>query len=169
MEFLKALGVDFRLLLIQAAGFLILLYILRKYLFDTILAMIKARREEVQETYDKSEEYHKEAANLKAEYQRKVTEAEEEAEEKLTAAVKEAKALGEELVEKSRQEAEAIKLKANETLELERKKAATEIRDQVVNLSMLAAQRIVGQSVDKQKAGELVDEFITDVEGLSDR
>lgn len=166
MEFLKALGVDFRLLLIQAAGFLILLYILRKYLFDKILTIIKARREEVQETYKKSEQYHTEAANLKAEYQRKVTEAEEEAEKKLTAAVKEAKALSTEMIEKSRQEAEAIKLKAKETLELERKKAAAEIRNQVVDLSTLAAYKLIEQSMSKEKAEQLVDDFIKDVEGL---
>lgn len=166
MEFLKALGVDIRLLVIQAVGFLILLYILRKYLFDKILAMIRARREEIQETYDKSEQYHKEAANLKAEYEKKVTEAEEEAEKKLTTAVKEAKALSADIIEKSRQEAEAIKLKASETLELERKKAAAEIRDQVVNLSILATSKLIEQSMSKDKAEQLVDEFIKDVEGL---
>lgn len=166
MEFLRALGVDLRLLVIQAVGFLILLYILRKYLFDKILAMIKARREEIQETYDKSERYHKEAADLKAKYERKVAEAEDEAEKKLTAAVKEAKALSTDIIEKSRQEAEAIKLKARETLELERKKAVAEIRDQVVNLSILATSRLIEQSMSRDKAEQLVDEFIKDVEGL---
>lgn len=166
MEFLKALGVDFRLLLIQAAGFLILLYILRKYLFDKVLAAIQARREEVQETYKKSERYHEEAANLKAEYERKVTEAEEEAEKKLTTAVKEAKVLGTEIVEKSRQEAEAIKQKAHETVELERKKAAAEIRNQVVDLSILATQKLIEKSVSKAGAEKLVDEFIESVGGL---
>lgn len=166
MEFLKALGVDLRLLLIQAAGFLILLYILRKYLFDKVLTAIKARREEVQETYRKSEQYHKEAAGLKAEYERKVTEAEEEAEKKLTAAVREAKTLGAEMVEKSRQEAEAIKQKAHETVELERKKAAAEIRNQVVGLSILATRKLIEESVSQARAEKLVDEFIEGVEGL---
>lgn len=166
MEFLKALGVDLRLLIIQAAGFLILLYILRKYLFGKILAALKARREEVQETYRKSEQYRAEAANLKTNYERKVTEAEEEAEKKLTAAVKEAKVLGTEIVEKSRQEAETIKRKAHETVELERKKAAAEIRNQVVDLSILATQKLIETSISKAKAEELVDEFIKGVEGI---
>lgn len=166
MEFLKALGVDPRLLIIQAAGFLILLYILRKYLFDKILTALKARREEVQETYRKSEQYREEAANLKANYERKITEAEEEAEKKLTAAVKEAKVLGTEIVEKSRQEAEIIKRKAHETVELERKKAAAEIRNQVVDLSILATQKLIETSISKAKTEELVDEFIKGVESI---
>ncbi|MEE9514475.1 MAG: F0F1 ATP synthase subunit B, partial [Candidatus Brocadiales bacterium] len=147
-------------------GFLIVLYLLKRYLFDKLLAFIEARKKEVQDTYDKSEQHNKEAANLKAEYERKVTETEEEAEKKLTAAVKEAKALSAEIVEKSHREAEAIKLKADETLALERKKAAAEIRNQVVNLSMIATQKLVKESVGKDKAEQLVDEFIGDVEGL---
>lgn len=166
MEFLKALGVDYRLLIIQAAGFLILLYILRKYLFDSVLGAIKARKEEVQETYRRSEQTNEEAANLKAQYERKVTEAEEEAENKLTAAVQEAKALGAEVVEGSRREAETIKQKAHETVEMERKKAAAEIRDRVVSLSMLATEKLIEQSITKDKAEKLIDEFIKDAEGL---
>ncbi|MEE9583960.1 MAG: F0F1 ATP synthase subunit B [Candidatus Brocadiales bacterium] len=166
LEFLRALHVDFRLVIVQAAGFLIVLYLLKRYLFDKVLAFIEARREEVKDTYAKSEQYHKEAANLKVQYEKKITEAEEEAEEKLTAAVKEAKVLSAEIVEKSHQEAEAIKQKADETLELERKKAAVEIRNQVVNLSMLATQKLIKESMGKDKAEKLVDEFIEDVEGL---
>lgn len=166
MEFFRALHVDFKLVIVQAAGFLIVLYLLRKYLFGIILDLLKARREEVQATYDKSERHHEEAANLKAEYEKKVLEAENEAEQKLTAAVKEAKALGTEIVENSRQEAETIKQKAQETLELERKKAAAEIRNQVVNLSMLATEKLIEQTVSKDKAEQLVDKFIEDVEGL---
>jgi F-type H+-transporting ATPase subunit b len=166
LEFLKALGVDARLLIIQAAGFLILLYILRKYLFDSVLDAIKARKEEVQETYRKSEQVNEEAANLKAQYERKVTETEEEAEKKLTAAVQEAKALGTEILDKSRQEAETIKQKAHETVEMERKKAAAEIRDQVVGLSILATEKLIQQTIAKDKAERLVDEFIKEAEGL---
>jgi F-type H+-transporting ATPase subunit b len=166
LEFLKALGVDARLLIIQAAGFLILLYILRKYLFDSVLDAIKARKEEVQETYRKSEQVNEEAANLKAQYERKVTETEEEAEKKLTAAVQEAKALGTEILDKSRQEAETIKQKAHETVEMERKKAAAEIRDQVVGLSILATEKLIQQTIAKDKAERLVDEFLKEAEGL---
>ncbi len=166
LEFFRALHVDFRLVIVQVVGFLIVLFLLKRYLFDKLLAFIEARRKEVQDTYDKSEQYNKEAANLKVEYERKVTQAEEEAEKKLTAAVKEAKALSAEIVEKSHREAEAIKLKADETLALERKKAAAEIRNQVVNLSMIATQKLVKESVGKDKAEQLVDEFIGDVEGL---
>ncbi|HHT9117060.1 MAG TPA: hypothetical protein ACFYD1_00375 [Candidatus Hypogeohydataceae bacterium YC38] len=59
-----------------------------------------------------------------------------------------------------------IKLKAQETIELERKKAVAEIRDQVVNLSMLTSQRLIQQSLKQETAERLVDELINEIEGL---
>lgn len=166
MELLKTLGVDIKLVIVQALGFLILLYLLRRFLFDKIFALLKARREEIRDTYEKTEGDRQEAARLKAGYEKQVYEAEAEAEKKLTEAVKEAKRLGSEIVERSREEAEAIKLKAKESLELERKKVAQEIRDQVIVLSLLTSQRLIQQSLNKEAAERLVDGFIKEMEGL---
>lgn len=166
MEFLRALGVDFRLVVIQAVGFLILLYLLRKYLFGRILALIQTRKEEIQSTYAHAEKDRTEAGRLRQDYEKRLTEAEEEAERRLNSAVQEAKMISAEIIEKTRQEAEAIKLKAQETIELERKKALAEIRNQVVNLSMLVTHKLIQQSVSQEGAERLVDKFIHEVEEL---
>jgi F-type H+-transporting ATPase subunit b len=166
LEFLRALGVDFRLVIIQAIGFLILLYLLKRFLFGKILALLQARKEEIQSTYAHAEKDRTEATRLKRDYEKRLAEAEEEAERKLNQAVQEAKKIGAEIIEKTRQEAEVIKLKAQETMELERKKAVAEIRDQVVNLSMLASQRLIQQSLNQETAERLVNELIKEVEGL---
>ena len=53
---LEALGVNFKMVLIQAVGFLFLLLLLKKFLFGKIKDMIKARSDEVKDTYKKSED-----------------------------------------------------------------------------------------------------------------
>ncbi|HHT9119338.1 MAG TPA: F0F1 ATP synthase subunit B [Candidatus Hypogeohydataceae bacterium YC41] len=166
MEFLRVLGVDIKLVIVQALGFLILLYLLRRFLFDKIFALIKARREEIKDTYEKTEKDKQAAARLKAEYERKVSATEDEAEKKLTEAVKEAKKISAEVIDRARQEAEVIKLKAQETLELERRKVAQEIRNQVVTLSLLTSQRLIQQSLSQETAERLVDEFTKEAEEL---
>ncbi len=80
---LEALGVNFKMVLIQAVGFIFLLLLLRKFLFGKIKDMIKARSDEIKDTYKKSEDYRSEAERLKGEYQRRVIQAEEEAEGKI--------------------------------------------------------------------------------------
>ena len=166
MEFLRVLGVDIKLVVVQALGFLILLYLLRRFLFDKIFALLKARNEEIRDTFEKIEKDRQAAAKLKADYERRVSEAEEEAERRLAEAVKQAKQIGAEIIEKTRQEAELIKLNAKETLELERKKATQELRNQVITLSLLTSQKLIGQSLSRETAERLVDEFIEESEGL---
>lgn len=166
MEFLRVLGVDIKLVIVQALGFLIILYLLRRFLFDKIFALIQARREEIKDTFEKIERDRQDAAKLKTGYERKISEAEEEAERRLTEAVKEAKKISVEILEKTRQEAELIKLNAKETLELERKKVAQELRNQVVTLTLLTSQKLIEQSLSQEAAERLVDKFIEESEGL---
>ncbi|MFN3467143.1 MAG: F0F1 ATP synthase subunit B [Candidatus Brocadiales bacterium] len=166
MEFLRVLGVDIKLVIVQALGFLILLYLLRRFLFGKIFDLIKARREEIKSTFEATERDRQEASKLKANYEKRLSEAEDEAERKLTEAVKEAQKLGSELIERSRQEAETLKLKARETIELERKKITQELRNQVVALSLLASEKLIQQSLSREAAEKLVDGFIKDVKEL---
>ena len=84
---LEALGVNFKMVIIQAAGFLFLLFLLKKFLFGKIKDVIKARADEIKDTYKKSEDDRAEAERLKGEYQQKAVKADEEAEAKIQVAV----------------------------------------------------------------------------------
>ncbi|MEE8597272.1 MAG: hypothetical protein V3T09_05645, partial [bacterium] len=53
---LEALGVNFKMVIIQAAGFLLLLFLLKKFLFGKIKDVIKSRADEIKDTYKKSED-----------------------------------------------------------------------------------------------------------------
>ena len=88
---LEALGVNFKMVIIQAAGFLLLLLLLKKFLFGKIKDVIKARADEIKDTYKKSEDDRSEAERLKVEYQQKAVKADEEAEAKIQVAVSKAK------------------------------------------------------------------------------
>ena len=66
-NFLDALGVDFKMVFIQVVGFLLLLVLMKKFLFGKIKDVIKARADEIKDTYKKSEDDRAEAANLKEE------------------------------------------------------------------------------------------------------
>ncbi len=164
---LNALGVNFKMVIIQAVGFLFLLLLLKKFLFGKIKAMIKARSDEIKETYRKSDEDRAEAGKLKEGYQKKVLEAEKEAEEKIQTAVMNAKELGDGVISKSHKDAEEIMSKARLNIDLERKKALAEVRNQVVDLTVFASAKLIQQSIDHDAAEKLVDDVISEVEKLS--
>ena len=164
---LEALGVNFKMVLIQAVGFLFLLLLLRKFLFGKIKDMIKARTDEVKDTYKKSEDDKAEAERLKGEYQRKVIQAEEEAEGKIQAAVVKAKDISDEIVKEAHDTAANDRAKAQQGIEVERKKALAEVRNQVIDLTILSSSRLIQQTMQRNTAEKLVDDVIKEVGKLS--
>ncbi len=164
---LEALGVNFKMVIIQATGFLLLLFLLKKFLFGKIKDVIKARADEVKETYKKSEDDRSEAERLKGEYQRKVIQAEEEAEGKIQVAVVKAKEIGDEIVKEAHQTAANDRAKAQQGIEVERKKALAEVRNQVIDLTILSTSKLIEQSMNRETAEKLVDNVIKEVGSLS--
>ena len=163
MDILNSLGVNIKAIIIQAVGFLILLFILKKYLFGKISAMLNERSEGVKKVYTKVENDKAEAERLRIEYQRKLSDAETEAVKRIQEAVNEGSRVSEEIIKRAKEEIELMKVKAQEGINLERKKALAEIRNQVVTLSLLASSRIIRQSISSQTAEKLVDDFIEEI------
>ena len=163
MDILNTLGVNIKAIIIQAVGFLVLLFVLKKYLFGKISAIIKERSEGVKNVYAKIENDKAEAERLRIEYQRKLSDAETEAVKRIQEAVNEGSRVSEEIIKRAKEEIELMKVKAKEGIDLERKKALADIRNQVVTLSLLASSRLIRQSISSQTAEKLVDDFIEEI------
>jgi F-type H+-transporting ATPase subunit b len=141
--------------------------LLRKFLFGKIKDMIKARSDEIKDTYKKSDDVRSEAERLKGEYQRKVIQAEEEAEGKIQVAVVKAKEISDEIVKEAHQTAADDRARAQLGIEVERKKALAEVRNQVIDLTILSSSRLIQQSMQRGTAEKLVDDVIKEVGKLS--
>ncbi|MBI2470877.1 MAG: F0F1 ATP synthase subunit B [Planctomycetes bacterium] len=169
MDILNTLGVNLKAVIIQGVGFLILLFVLKKFLFGKISAMIKDRAEGVKNVYTKIENDRAEADRLKLEYQRKLSEAETEAAKRIQEAINEGNRVCEGIIKRAKEEVELMRIKAQEGIDQERKKALADIRNQVVTLSILTSSRIIQQSISSQTAEKLVDDFIEEIGEMSVR
>lgn len=166
-NFLDALGVDFKMVFIQAVGFLLLLVLMKKFLFGKIKDLLKARADEIKDTYKRSEDDRADAARLKEEYEQQAVKADEAAEEKIQAAVLKAKDVSDEMIKEAHQAVADEKAKAKLNIEMERKKALAEVRSQVVDLTILSTSRLIKQSTKRETAEKLVDDVIKGVGTLS--
>ncbi|MDE1889861.1 MAG: F0F1 ATP synthase subunit B [Planctomycetota bacterium] len=169
MDIFKTLGINIKPIIIQGVGFLILLFVLKKYLFGKISAVIKERAEGVKSTYAKIENDRAEAERLKSEYQRKLSESEIEAAKRIQDAIIEGERISEGIIQRAKEEVELMRVKAQESIDQERKKALADIRNQVVTLSILASSKIIQQSITPKTAEKLVDDFIEEIGELSVR
>ena len=148
-------------------SFIILMVILYKYALPSITEILDARQEKIKGDIDQAEKLRGDAERLKGEYQRNVIKAEEEAEGKIQAAVVKAKEISDGIVKEGNQAAADNRAKAQLGIDIERKKALAELRNQVVDLTILSSSKLIQQSMQRKTAESLVDDVIKGVGKLS--
>jgi len=144
--------------------FIILLLILGKVAWKPINKMINNRNQSIEDALNMAEKAREEMKQLKAGNEQIMIEARIERDNIL----KEARELKEQIVAEAKQEAgkEAEKLKKNASMEIAAQKAAAveEIRNQVLDLSILVAEKVIRREVkDKKDNQVLVDDILKDV------
>jgi len=154
------LGINLGYLISQVVNFTILLILLRLVLYRPILDMLEKRKKRVQQGFADAEAAKKEADRLQAEYQAKMDEVRKEGQETISQAVQQGEKLKEEILAKAREEATEIITKGQAGLDYERKQAMGELREQVVDLAIQAASKVIGESLDEQRHRRLIQDFL---------
>ncbi|MCE5322659.1 F0F1 ATP synthase subunit B [bacterium] len=149
-----------KVLIVQALGFLLVLGVFKYFLFQPILSILETRRREVSSEYEAAEAQHASADELKAQYERHLAAIAEETRTKIAEAVKEGQNMREEILADSRAQAEHILTRAQEEISRESEKAMTELKTKVADLTVEAAGKLIGESMDDDKHRKMVSSFI---------
>ncbi len=148
----------------QIVNFLILVFILAKFAYKPILKIMEDRKNKIASDLEAAEKAKESAENMKEEYAAKLSNARQEAQVIIDNARKTAQAAHDKIIADTKAEQEQVIASAKDAIELEKKKAMDDIRGQVINLSMIAASKIVEQKLgseeDKKMAGDIVDALI---------
>lgn len=159
------MDIRFDILITQMLGFLIVLWVLKRYAWGPILGMLEERRIRIAKQVSDAEKIRREAEELKAEYQNQLKTIETQARQRIQQAVAEGQKVAEEIRASAHQEARAITEKAKSTLEMEYKKARVELRSEIVNTALGAAERLLQEKLDDKEQRRLVDRFVSELEG----
>lgn len=154
------LGINPRDLLIQMGGFLVLLWLLRQYLFDPISKILEERGTRIKQKMDEAERHSLEMKTMRDEYEQRIAKIETEARDRIQAAMKEAQAAKEEMLDTARTEAEKLIARGKSEAYREKQKALVEMRDQIADLAIQAASRVVEKNLDEAAHRELIDDII---------
>ena len=147
----------------QIINTIILYLVLKKFLFVPVTEFIQGRQDEIKKSYDDAEKTKEEAESLKKEYKEKLDNVKEEGQEILIEAQKKADERGSEIIKDSKEQAAKLKEKAEKDIEIEKKKALNDVKDEISTIAMMAASKVLGNEVDKDKNKQLVDDFIKEV------
>ena len=141
-------------------NFLVLLFILKKFLYGPICGILEKRKEEVVNNLNSAEEAKLEAQKLKDEYAAQIKNARTEAQEIINQATKIGEQTKTDIVNEARDQAAKVAAKAQEEINIEKNQALNELRGEVANLAVLAAAKIVGKSIDVKDHENMVNNFV---------
>lgn len=149
------------LLLWTTLIFVILIFLLRRFAWKPIMAAVNKREDSINSALEAAEKAKIEMANLKADNEKLLKEAREERDQML----KEARDLREKMINESKElakeEGDKLIRNAQEIIQNEKAAAMAEIRDQVAELSLDIAEKVVkSELADKDKQMKLIDNML---------
>lgn len=166
----RLIGFDPQLLAdaaIVGVNVLILFAILTYLLFDPVRKVLNDRRERIAAELQDAASKEEKANAMKAEYEFKLKDINKEADRILEDARKKAKIREEEILSNAREEAERITDRANKQIEMEKKKAMDDMKQEMVGLATIIAQKAITSSMNVDVQASLVDETLKEMgEGI---
>ncbi len=147
----------------QICNLLILTLGVKHFLFKPVQKILAQRAEQVETLYAEAEKAEGDAQALKDEYETRLASARQEATEIVQTATQRAAARGEELVNAAKAEAAALKKKADADIESERRRAASELKNDISEIALDIAGRVVEKEIDEKTHKALIDDFISRV------
>ncbi|WWR15699.1 F0F1 ATP synthase subunit B [Lachnospiraceae bacterium JLR.KK008] len=133
------------------------------FLFQPVRDMLQKRREKIKDELDDAKQNQETAQSLKAEYEEKLRNVEKEAEEILSAARKKALANEAKIIAEAKEEAARIRQRAETEAELEKKKAADDVKKEMVSIASLMAGKVVAASIDATVQDGLIEETLKEI------
>ena len=166
----RLIGFDPQLLAdaaIVGVNVLILFAILTYLLFDPVRKVLNDRRERIAAELQDAASKEEKTNAMKAEYEFKLKDINKEADRILEDARKKAKIKEEEILSNAREEAERITDRANKQIEMEKKKAMDDMKQEMVGLAAIIAQKAITSSMNVDVQASLVDETLKEMgEGI---
>ena len=151
--------------LIQAVNFLILIALLSRFLFTPLKKFLKERAEGIEKALAEAKLAREAAAKAQEEYRAQVLATQREAAGLREQAQREVEAERQRLLKASRDEAQRMVDEARAAIEMETKRARATLRDEVVTLSLAAAERLLGRSMTTEDQKRLADQYIRELGG----
>ncbi len=139
---------------------LVLFLFLRWKLFGPVTAFMQKRADKIKNTIAAADQKNTEASALKASYQEKLDNIHNEELDILKNARLAAEARTAEMIKQAERDIEQMKIKAQNEIEAERRKSVMELKDEIANLALLAASKVIDKEIDAQKHVDLIDRFI---------
>jgi F-type H+-transporting ATPase subunit b len=155
-----SLGVNLPLLVVFIINFIILFILLRLFLYKPVLKMLDERTKRTKEGMELAEATQKEYKQVKGEVQKQIEKGRQEAQAVIAQALQTGERLKEESREEATKQAQVIIDRTRAELESDREKIVDSLRKEFVDIAISAAEKVIKETLDKEKHRKLIEETL---------
>jgi F-type H+-transporting ATPase subunit b len=156
------LGINLPVLLFQLVNFTFLLLVLRLLVYKPVLKMLDERRARIQEGLSAADRAREQAIEAERLAQEQIAAARREGQDIVANAQQIAQRLQEEGRAQALQQQETMLERARNEIQLERDAAIDHLRREFADLTISAAEKVIGQSLDRTAHQRLIDQALTE-------
>jgi F-type H+-transporting ATPase subunit b len=159
-QYLELISLNVWHIVVTIANLFILVLILKKFLWKPVKKVVAERQNQVESIYREATDSRDAAERDRLLYEEKLNNAQNEAEDIVRTATQKADRLSDEIVNEAKQKAVQTMKRAEEDIELEKKKAMNELKNEISGISVQIAESVVGREINEEDHRELIDSFI---------
>ena len=163
MQSLDVISVNLWQIIISLANLTILFLILKKLLFKPVQNVLRQRQQTLDSKYEIADKSIAEAEENKKAWEEKLRDAEEEADNIIRTASEDAKNHSSRIVADAKKHADSILRQAQNSAELERRSAEEDIKREIVDVSAVLTEKILGREINMQDHRAMIDSFIAGI------
>ena len=160
---MEILGLNLWEFIFTIFNFLLLLFLLKKFLYKPILKMLDDRKKSIDEALDAADSARQEVAATQENIRKDIAQARAEADAIINDAKKRGEQVKAEIIEAAKAEAKGITEAATAQIEKEKAQAIHDLKAQIADIAMLATEKILTQSLTAEQERTLLDNYIKEV------
>lgn len=149
--------------LVMALSMLLLFTLLSYLLFNPVRDMLEKRKQRIVDDREAAKREKEEATSYKQEYEKKLQEVDKEVQVILSEARKKAMKNENAIIAEAKEEAARIMARANAEIELEKKRALDDMKQEMIAIASMMAQKVVSASIDTEVQERLIDETLKEM------
>ena len=167
---MDALGIEWPLLISQLINFIILIILMRMFLYKPVLNMLNARKERIAQSMKDAERVSAAAREAEAEKGKVLDQARREAQEIRAQATRDAEKIAQDVRSRAETEATEIRMKAQADAAKQADLALADANKQIADLAIMATEKLLGRELEKKSEQQrFVAEFLAQKAGGSSK
>lgn len=149
--------------IVMALSMLLLFTVLSYLLFNPVRDLLEKRKQRIVDDKEAAKREKEEAIAYKEEYEKKLQEVDKEVQFILSEARKKAMKNENAIIAEAKEEAARIMARANAEIELEKKRALDDMKQEMIAIASMMAQKVVSASIDTEVQESLIDETLKEM------